>query len=672
MPSPASKMLTLTRAPFSRMIFALLILMIAACSSARQPSPAIVPIRLLTADMPQTDTVSANDPARDWLFIGSVGEQASIQLEPPDAVQITLIAPQGSPITSGSRIDLVLPESGLYVIQARLTGGTRADYTLTLHFPNRPTPSPTPTHTVTPSITPTFTHTFTPTRTSTATHTPSHTPTPTATFTPSETPTSTPTPTPPYAAFGALAGSLAYGQPVSGVFLSSFERHVYTFDGAAGTYISLQMEALEGGIDPVLRLFDATGAPIAMDDDSGGGSTALLRDIFLPADETYIVQALTTRPNTAESAEDRGAYRLLLIVHTSPAPPDPATSIPATLPPLGLPTPRPRESDLLTPFVPVSGMIERAGAVERYVLNANAGDIVTIAASPQTGSSLLPHLQLINPAGEVLFDVPARRESSGDALIPALGLLEAGTYSLFVSGDFDSTGAYLIAYGQGAAHTEWQRGLASEGIPYDAQLAKRGLRDVWILELNAGDEIAIDLVTLNPRFDIAAEVIAPDGALVIAGDDERDGLNPALSFTVDQSGTYQLRIYGADANSWGPYQFTWTRTATGATATPRPAGYAMLTADDDIAPQTYVDYPFQGAEGMRIRVSVTALESDLDPVAALIDGDGNVLAQGDDSANTLNPQFEFTLPAAGTYFVRVNAYGETSGRARVMVEVLPS
>jgi hypothetical protein len=71
----------------------------------------------------------------------------------------------------------------------------------------------------------------------------------------------------------------------------------------------------------------------------------------------------------------------------------------------------------------------------------------------------------------------------------------------------------------------------------------------------------------------------------------------------------------------------------------------------------YRFYPFQGAAGERIRLRVTAQPgSALDSVAAVLGPEGQVLAEDDDSGGNLNPYLEVTLPADGTYTVRINGY----------------
>jgi hypothetical protein len=86
--------------------------------------------------------------------------------------------------------------------------------------------------------------------------------------------------------------------------------------------------------------------------------------------------------------------------------------------------------------------------------------------------------------------------------------------------------------------------------------------------------------------------------------------------------------------------------------------------------QTYLSYPFQGFAGQHVGIQVIAISPELDPVAVLQAPDGTIIAQGDDSEDSLNPIFEAVLPVTGTYVLRVNGYNATSGTVEVLVEGL--
>ena len=663
-----------------RSIVCCLLMLLTACSSAAIPTQvAVVPVRLLNFWEIQTDTLTPQDAARDWQFIGRNGDKIRISVSADAGIPLTVTLQNDAVLAEGREIELTLTSEGTYTLRVQLAGETSAAYTVALAYTDRPTPtvpSPTPTVTLTPSLTftpsmtrtPSQTYTATATQTLTPSHTPTVTDTPTNTLTPSITFTPSNTPTPVYAPLGSLVGSLTNGLAVQGTFISSFERHIYDFTGSAGQYVTVQMICASGvcsedGVDPVLTLYGPQGAPVAMDDNTYGGGGALLRNVLLPGDGTYYVQAV--------SSGAAGDYALTLALGGEAAPVVFSAAItPTSTLVVGTATPLPG-GDQLYDHVPVAGRIDRAGSFARYFIEAQPAEIVTVAASPAAGSSLQPHLQIVNPAGEVLFDVPARRDNGGDALIPALSLLEGGVYSVFVTGDSDTTGEFILSYGRGASHRDVFRGEALPNQDYASAIERRGLRDVWTILLNRDDVIAARVQSQNPGFAPALELAAPDGTVLSGGTSEEGIIIPELADVhAPITGLYTLRVTGISASSFGSYRITWERTTTAPTATPRIASYPILTADDAITAQNYLTYPFQGLSGQRVLIQVTALSPELDPVAALLAPDGTILAEGDDSDGSLNPAFEVTLPVTGTYLLRVNGYNASSGSVEVLVEGL--
>ncbi len=77
---------------------------------------------------------------------------------------------------------------------------------------------------------------------------------------------------------------------------------------------------------------------------------------------------------------------------------------------------------------------------------------------------------------------------------------------------------------------------------------------------------------------------------------------------------------------------------------------------------------FQGTSGQSVTIRVQAI-GDTDPRAYLIDPSGNVLAEDDDSgggAGGYDAQITFTLPADGTYTVRVDVF--SGGQYTITIE----
>ena len=605
-----------------RLLVLILFTLCAAAGCTAEPTavpPTLpAPQRVLESWKPQQDKLSVQDAQRAWRFDGQAGDPVRLRLDAKAGGQVTLLLQDGNgqTVAQGADLNVTLPANGTYTALVQLVAGEGTTYSLLLSYADRGTPSNTPT--LTPSLTPS--------------RTPSMTFTPSITFTPSNTPTATLTPTPIYAPLGTLTGHLEVGQTVAGSYLSQFERHIYTFTGTAGAKITLSMKATSGTVDPTLTLFDPTGQPMATDDNSGGDHAALLRDILLPVDGEYIVQAL---------GGVTGDYQISLQA-TAPPPPDQAT--PTATAPLGTTTPVAAVPELAD-HVLMLGLIDRPGAFNRYFIDAQAGSIVTISVRPVSGSSLQPHIEVYTPAGELMTSQALG--SDGQASIPGLGVIEAGKYGVFISADGGSSGAYTIAYGSGDTNQDNLRG----SVPPEQQAAggdQSLVRDEWTLPLIAGDVIGVD------AHGAALQVVAPDGATVARAES-------SVQFSASSSGDYRVYATGA------AYSFLWRHLVSA--PTPQ-APLLILSAIDPLPPQTYLNYPFQGAAGREVHIHVDALNDGVDPVAALLDPDGKDIADGDDSPNSMNPDFDTLLPVAGTYTLRVNDYNNTGGSVSVRVEVL--
>lgn len=610
------------------LLLLLLLLLLNAACTAKPP----VPVRLLEPWQPQQDTLTQADAERAWRFNGSAGDEIQLRLatKAGGVVTLTLQDAAGQTLAEGAELNYTLPAAGIYTAYIHLTAGAGMTYSLTLIYANQT--APTPTFTLTPSQTFTPTPTFT--RTPTPTVTPTFTLTPSLTFTPTETLTPSRTPTPVYAPLGTLAGRLESGAPVSGSYLSPFERHIYLFAGSAGQRVSITMVGTSGTVDPTLTLFDPAGRPLATDDNSGGGTSALLRDLLLPADGDYILQAL---------GGGTGAYTISL---SASAPPLPAAPTATPTAPLGTSTPvAAAAADVeLADHVPLLDHIDRQGDFKRYFIQAEAGDILTLGVRPLPGSALRPTVEIYTPAGELLFSTVVGLD--GQALVPSLGVIETGRYGVFVAAA-GGAGAYVIAYGRGSTHTDNRRGsLPPESAASGSGLA--GVRDQWTLVLARGDAVAAEAPGA------ALQVVAPDGGLVASAEN-------SLQFEAALRGAYHVYAAGA------AFSFRWRYVH----AAPTPsAPLLILAADDALLPRTYLDYPFQAQAGQQVHIHVAALTAGLDPVAALLAPDGATLAAGDDSAGSLDPDFSVFLTASGTYLLRVNGYGDAGGTVTVTVETL--
>lgn len=90
-----------------------------------------------------------------------------------------------------------------------------------------------------------------------------------------------PTPTP-ISAFGEVINDLVEGQDQGGLLEADSLEQIFTFEGASGQVVNIRLARLSGNADPFLRLISPDGAVLAVDDNSGGDDSALLRNVVLP------------------------------------------------------------------------------------------------------------------------------------------------------------------------------------------------------------------------------------------------------------------------------------------------------------------------------------------------------------------------------------------------------
>ncbi len=610
--------------------FLLLFLLLAACAPTPEPLPlAEAPARIIEFWEPVQDQLTQINEAHPWQFVGAKGDAVRVRLSNQNvAVTLTLQSADGTALGRGNDMRIVLPADGLYTAMVRLSQPMPSPYTLSLDYTDRADPA-------IPTLTPTATLTAAPTL----------------------------TPTPIYQPLGLLVMTLPDGGAHDGSFSRTGERHVYLFSGEAGQFASIRMAKLSGSVDPSVTLFGPEGQPLAYDDNSGGDLDAYLSNVRLPANGQYIIQA------SGDGLS--GDYRIELVTGATRVPVTPNIPQPSATP-TPTETAEPR-NDRLLDHLPVTGRILNVGDFARYPIVTRQGDVITVGVSPTSGETLKPQIELYNPQGQLVASAnSASSNAGGDALIASYPVAEAGTYVALVRADRTETGEFVISYGLGDSRADVQRGPARPDQPNNGAVPRPGLRDVWTVMLNAGDTITATVGALAPSLDPALDIIGPDGSILAADDNSGvDGRNPLIrSARAPVSGAYALRVSGSHAASSGPYALIWRIIVAAPTATSPAASVTIMTADDVAPPQKYLFYPFQGQTGQHIIIRVMARPgSDLDPVVALVDSSGTVLAQADDGPNgDMNPMLDLVIPADATYRVRVNGYGTSSGGFTLTVD----
>lgn len=445
-----------------------------------------------------------------------------------------------------------------------------------------------------------------------------------------------------------VRGSLDYAGDVDWYRLSAREGQMYT--------ISLSGAEGDGGLaDPLLRVVDAHGAEIAMNDDSGESLNSRLR--FAPAHSGDVFIS-------AQAFADQGVGAYTLNVEAQPLPPDEASASTNT---------RGR--------IEVSGSAEGGldypGDHDWYRIRLQQGQAYRFALNGSGASALNdPLLRLRDSRGEEL----AMDDDGGAGLNSYLEFTapSTGNYFLDAQGfDEEATGGYTLSAAAGdiPADASTDVALSADGDSREGVLSPAGDTDWYRIDLDAGQGVRIGVNAGSGADALSDPLIilhGPDGAELARDDDGGGGLNSWLEFQAPAAGAYYLEVRGFSNDAEGRYTISLTSGEIGNTvdtAEQIEAGgqgrQATINADGD------ADwFAITLVEGRPYRFSLQGAEPDAlaDPVLTLYDSEGNVVASDDDGGTGANAYLSYASPAGGLYFAAVSSFNNTgTGRYHLMV-----
>jgi hypothetical protein len=594
-----------------------LLLLLTACT-AREPQvyPTLVPFPEAYQALPYGETMSGNLTESNnvglWTFEGIEGERIRIRAIKRGAAVSLKLAQGANVISEGSdTIELTLPYGGSYFLTVYLVGGA-GQYDIGLGYTNRPNPNE---------------------------------------ATPLPQLVGVPTPTPAYSNLGEFIREFTASAETGSILSDYSPSHVYTLEANASDIINFELYRMAGTLDPVLRLYDPDGNLMTMDDNSLGELNARLFNITLPEDGLYSLQV--------DGKGLFGDYMLIYTDHALPVEVEPIPTIaPTLIAPYATAVMQVAAPDQhLMSHQPMLSSIARSGDFQRYSFYAQQGQVISLMIAPFEGQEIQPQFEIFNPIGEqVVIAQSSSSEIEGTAAVFALPIAETGVYIVIVTAEENTIGRFSIFYGNGASFLDDYQGQLASGNT-QAQITERGLRHVWQVNVDPGDVISVAARPNDARFDPYLELVTADGTVVYQDDNSAGNRAAALELAaIYEPATYLLRVSDAKGEIGG-YTLEWHYVNIAATATPIPIWAKILAASDSLELGQYGFYTFQARAGQLLRIAVLANESSsFDPVAALLDPNGEIIVEADDSEGSLNPVFFFTVQETGTYTLRVNGY----------------
>jgi hypothetical protein len=450
-------------------------------------------------------------------------------------------------------------------------------------------------------------------------------------------------------------GVLAYGQSVEGSIDAAIGTVSFTFEGAAGDVVTVDL--LSPDFDAYLVLQGPDGDELAADDDSAGNLNARIDAFPLPSDGIYTLVA----SSYGGSAE--GAFTLTLTSGDAVVvePTQEATV-----------TPEPGQTDGA-----ITGVLSNDRLSAVYTFQGTAGDVVTFTLNSEDFDT---YLELDDSTGRELIS----DDDSGDgfnAQIANYTLPEDASYTLTAtSNNRLGTGSFTLEFSGAALNVEPVQVPTVEPTASATAIAAQG-GDIALNQnvsgvLDAGDATNAYTFTVSDAatvtIDVASDDFDPfvalqsaDGSELASDDDSAGNLNARIeTFALPGAGSYTVVVSSSGGTGLGG-SFT-LLVSTGAiviepTATPEVVAEpgSSIAFGEVITGELTSDggaiFTFEGRAGDA--VTITAESEDFDAFLTLSDASGSPLTTDDDSAGNLNARIEnFVLPADGTYSISVSSF----------------
>lgn len=424
--------------------------------------------------------------------------------------------------------------------------------------------------------------------------------------------------------------TLELGQTLAGGLFPQGDTDAYVFDAAAGDVIDLSLESED--FDAYLELMISDEA-IAVDDDGGEGTNALIDDFVIPTSGTYLV-VVHAYSDAGEGRYTVGATR---------------QQAPWTL--IGQLEPGP-----VSGLAEQSGVLEQGGAIHIYTFTLSQLTQVQLELNSEDFDAYLTlyagqGLEDLSPENQIAAD-----DDGGGSLNALLALpLEAGDYLVEVrSFDREATGVYILSLQQavlGADEDQAGSIALSYGVPLSGGLFPAGDIDLHSFAGQAGEVVDISLESED--FDAFVELEFA-GELIAVDDDGGEGFNSLISgFVLPFGGAYGVRVHALGDEGTGAYRLGVDDVTPPISANTQ-VGTGSLSGQISEVGQLQL-YPF--ALDGPAAVEIELLSDDFDAFLSLYRGGGvadrsaeNLLAEDDDGGEGVNSRLELLLPA-GQYLI---------------------
>jgi hypothetical protein len=447
---------------------------------------------------------------------------------------------------------------------------------------------------------------------------------------------------------------LVYGATVTGQINNNAPRVTHFFDALRCDFVSVNVRATGGNLDPIVTILDDTGKAIFARDDSRGGTDIHFEPLPMPHSGRYYVVVGRFGYGLGSTA---GSYELTIDRIGNGSASGCAM----------------RYGDTVT------NTITNMEPQIYYSFRARQGDIVDVSMRRLTGD-LDAYLQIVDSTNFVLDyndDVPG--SGTQDAAIQSLVLPQDGTYYVVATRygltAGTTTGTFVLtlneADGSGLGISPMTALTIQPGQTVEGSLTPTLHTQYYRFDAQQNDLITVRMERASGDLDPFLAIASPGLQEIVSDDDSGGGQNAMISdFRIPSNGTYYIvatRFERAAGTTRGNYRLSLVNRGSAFADVPEDVrrisyGFSVTGTVDLFTPDVW--FAFWGNEGDIVSVSMNRSDGDLDPFVSILAADRQtVLASDDDSGGGQNALISgFTLPQTGVYYARATHAITDGGR----------
>ena len=429
-------------------------------------------------------------------------------------------------------------------------------------------------------------------------------------------------------AFSDITGTITAGTPLTATTTFAGQNALYTFSGTAGQQVSLNItnSTYPGCLSLSARILNPDGSTLGSN--STCGSTLLVDSLKLPSSGTYTVVIDPQGTST-------GSATVLLSIFND-------------------------ITGTITAGTPITVTTTFAGQNALYTFSGTAGQQITVNITNSTYPGCLSlSVRVLNPDGSTL----GSSSTCGNALlVDSLTLGSTGTYTVVIDPQGAGTGSATVLLSTFSDIT----GTITPGTPVSVTTTAIGQNARYTFSGTAGQQMSITLSgsTYTGCNAVVVSFVKPDGSTLGSAGICNGSTGFLDSQTLPTTGTYTVKVDPQGTTTGSVTVLLNSFTDVTGTIAPGTA----LTATTTTSGQNAL-YTFSGTTGqqMSITLSGSTYTGCNAVVVSLVKPDGSTLG----SAGICNGSTGFldslTLPATGTYTVKVDPQGTTTGSVTVLL-----